>query len=211
MDKTPGAPDGYLAPAGYGAAELTEKRSRFIAQVWPVSEPADAMELIAQTKALHRDARHNCWCYLLRDGSARSSDDGEPQGTAGVPMLEVFKRGGVSDLCCVVTRYFGGVLLGPGGLARAYAGAAKLALEAAGISHLTAFRAVELRCPYKAARRIVSEAERLGGSVYGTEYGADVAMRLRVPEGRAEIFISRATLICGEAEITFTGSVYEEA
>jgi uncharacterized YigZ family protein len=122
--------EGYFVPEASGVAELIEKRSRFIGQVWRVESEAEAIETIRQTRAKYHDARHNCWCYLFPDGSMRCSDDGEPQGTAGQPMLEVFRRAGVFHACCVVTRYFGGILLGPGGLMRAYTQAAANALEA---------------------------------------------------------------------------------
>ncbi|MDR2664676.1 MAG: YigZ family protein [Oscillospiraceae bacterium] len=182
----------YLVPAGFGAAELVEKRSRFIGQVWRVDSEDEARGHIASVRQAHRDARHNCWCYLLRSGAARSFDDGEPQGTAGSPMLEVFRRGGVLDSCCVVTRYFGGVLLGAGGLTRAYGHAAKLALQAAGTLLCTDRRTVSLRCPYRLAARVKAEAERMGGSVEGAAYAADVTMRISVPESLADAFIACA-------------------
>ena len=123
--------DSYRIPTGNGASEYVEKRSRFLGLVQPVSSEDEAREIIAACKKQYHDARHNCWCYLLRDGTERYSDDGEPQGTAGIPMLEVFRRAGVTNVVCVVTRYFGGVLLGAGGLVRAYTQGAVVALKAA--------------------------------------------------------------------------------
>lgn len=99
--------DSYRIPTGNGASEYVEKRSRFLGLVQPVSSEDEAREIIAACKKQYHDARHNCWCYLLRDGTERYSDDGEPQGTAGIPMLEVFRRAGVTNVVCVVTRYFG--------------------------------------------------------------------------------------------------------
>ena len=119
----------YYIPTGHSQTELVEKRSRFIGQVWRVSSEEEARQRIEETKKQHYDARHNCWCYLIRDGAVRYSDDGEPQGTAGQPMLNVFQREGVENVCCVVTRYFGGVLLGAGGLVRAYTQAVKEGLD----------------------------------------------------------------------------------
>ena len=115
----------YFIPAGPGEAEFTEKRSRFLGHIRHVGSEEEAKAFVNQIKKEHYDARHNCWCYLLRGGVERYSDDGEPQGTAGIPMLEVFRREGVTDMVCVVTRYFGGVLLGAGGLLRAYTKSAK--------------------------------------------------------------------------------------
>ena len=103
-------------PFSAAQSEFTEKRSRFIGQVWPVSSEEEAQERIRSAKKKYHDARHNCWCYILGDTVLRYSDDGEPQGTAGQPMLNVFQREGVGNVCCVVTRYFGGILLGAGGL-----------------------------------------------------------------------------------------------
>ena len=123
----------YLAPSRPSETEFTEKRSTFIGHVWPVETEEEARARIDEMKKKYHDARHNCWCYLIKDGPVRYSDDGEPQGTAGQPMLAVFQKEGVVNACCVVTRYFGGVLLGAGGLVRAYTQSAKDALDAAEI------------------------------------------------------------------------------
>ena len=124
----------YFVPTAMGAGEYIEKRSRFLGEVWPVEDEAGARACIESVKKKYYDARHHCWCFRLRGGVERYSDDGEPQGTAGQPMLNVFQREGVENVLCVVTRYFGGTLLGTGGLVRAYTQAAKEALNAAGIS-----------------------------------------------------------------------------
>lgn len=113
-------------------------------------------------KKRYYDARHNCWCYLLREGPVRYSDDGEPQGTAGQPMLNVFQREEVTNVCCVVTRYFGGILLGAGGLVRAYTQSAKDALDAAGISVVRRWVETLVPCPYSLLERLKSETGRLG-------------------------------------------------
>ena len=102
----------YIIPAGAGESELTEKRSRFLGHVRMVETEDEARDFIQEMKKKYYDARHNCWCYSIQDGPERYSDDGEPQGSAGIPMLEVLRRRGVTNAVCVVTRYFGGVLLG---------------------------------------------------------------------------------------------------
>lgn len=113
--------DSYLVPRGYGQAELVEKRSRFIGQVWRVETEEEARARIEEVRRRYHDARHHCFCYVLREGGVlRYGDDGEPQGTAGQPMLNVFLKEEVTNAVCVVTRYFGGVLLGAGGLTRIY-------------------------------------------------------------------------------------------
>ena len=181
----------YVVPAGAGESEVVEKRSRFLGHLRPVQSEEEARAFIAQVKKEHYDARHNCWCYLLKDGPARYSDDGEPQGTAGIPMLELFRREGVTDLVCVVTRYFGGVLLGTGGLLRAYTQSAKEALEAAGRAVLRARRELTLSCPYALLERVRQETAAFGGVVESEDYGVEVTLRALVPSERAEAFAAR--------------------
>ena len=150
----------YYIPTQHSQTELVEKRSRFLGQVWRVDSEEEARGWIEAMKKKYYDARHNCWCYRIREGGVeRYSDDGEPQGTAGQPMLGVFQKEGVTNVCCVVTRYFGGVLLGAGGLVRAYTQAAKLALDEAGISVVRRWVEVEVTCPYSLFERVKNEAE----------------------------------------------------
>ena len=144
----------YFIPAGAGEAEFVEKRSSFLGHVRYVETEDEAKAFVTEMKKKFYDARHNCWCYIIKDGAVRYSDDGEPQGTAGIPMLEVFRRAGVTNAVCVVTRYFGGVLLGTGGLLRAYTAAAADALADAGISEVRA------RPAGRCAGRPVGETER---------------------------------------------------
>ena len=135
-------------PAGEGNSEYIEKKSRFLGLVLPVTTEAEARAQLEAVKKREYDARHNCWAYVLHTGQKRYSDDGEPQGTAGQPILNVLEREGVQDVLCVVTRYFGGILLGAGGLCRAYTKAAKDALDDAGISELRPWSVLRLDCPY---------------------------------------------------------------
>ena len=181
----------YFIPAGAGESEYVEKRSQFLGHLRPVGSEEEAKAFIAEMKKKYYDARHNCSCYLLRGGVERYSDDGEPQGTAGIPMLEVFRREGVTDLVCVVTRYFGGVLLGAGGLFRAYTKAAKDALDSAGVSVVRRWVEAELACSYGAAERLKNELGAFGAIVTDTRYAADVTLRLLVPEEKAEALAAR--------------------
>ena len=126
----------YIVPYQDAESEFTEKRSRFITHLYKVETEAEARARIEEMKKKYYDARHNCWCYLLGGSVVRYSDDGEPQGTAGQPMLAVFQREHVTNVLCVVTRYFGGILLGAGGLTRAYSKSARDALAAAGVAAL---------------------------------------------------------------------------
>ena len=181
----------YYVPTGEGESEYVEKRSRFLGHLRPVESEEEARAFVSEMKKRYYDARHNCWCYLLKDGPERYSDDGEPQGTAGIPMLEVFRREGVCNAVCVVTRYFGGVLLGTGGLLRAYTKSAKDALEAAGIAAVRGWVTLDVPCSYAAAERYKNELAAFGGAVEKMEYGASVTIRALLPEERAEAFAAR--------------------
>ena len=178
----------YFVPAGSGEAEFVEKRSSFLGHVRFVETEDAAREFINEMKKKHYDARHNCWCYIVRGGAVRYSDDGEPQGTAGIPMLEVFRRAGVTNAVCVVTRYFGGILLGTGGLVRAYTAAAKDALLDAGVNEMRQWASLRVTCPYSLYDRVRLEAEKLGAVFENTDYGADITLALLLPEEAAEPF-----------------------
>lgn len=193
----------YLVPTGASESELVEKRSRFLGHIFPVESEEEALACIAGVKKRHYDARHNCWCYRLHGGQERCSDDGEPQGTAGQPMLNVFQRQGVENVCCVVTRYFGGVLLGAGGLVRAYSQSAKEALDAAGLSVVRRWVKVGVNCPYALFERLKLEVEGAPGVLGKVEYAADVRIHALLPEGRVEAFTARVT------ELTSGGSGVE--
>ena len=196
----------YFVPAGSGEAEFVEKRSSFLGHVRFVETEDAAREFINEMKKKHYDARHNCWCYIIRGGAVRYSDDGEPQGTAGLPMLEVFKREGVENVVCVVTRYFGGVLLGTGGLLRAYTKSAKDALDAAGIAAVRRWAKLEAACPYSLLERMKTECLALEGAVSDVEYGADVRMTFLLPESRSEEFQARVTeLSAGQSSAQAVG------
>lgn len=189
----------YYVPTGAGESEYVEKRSRFLGHVRPVESEDEARAFVAEMKKKYYDARHNCWCYLLKDGPERYSDDGEPQGTAGIPMLEVFRREGVTNLVCVVTRYFGGVLLGAGGLFRAYTKSAKDALDAAGRSVVRRWVRLEIPCSYAALERYKQEIAAFDGAVEDMDYGAAVTIRALLPEERSEAFRARILDLSGGA------------
>ena len=202
----------YLIPTGPGGGELVEKRSRFLGRVWPVEGEEEARAYIEETRKRRYDARHNCWCWRLKDGPERYSDDGEPQGTAGQPMLNVFQRENVTNVCCVVTRYFGGVLLGAGGLVRAYTQAAKLALDDAGISVVRRWVEVSVPCPYALFERMKQEVEGAGGVLGDVEYAADVTVKALLPEGAVEAFSARVTeLTAGRVSAAVTGERFQGA
>ena len=178
----------YFVPTRPSETEFTEKRSTFIGHVWPVETEEEARARIDETRKKYHDARHNCWCYLIKDGPVRYSDDGEPQGTAGQPMLNVFQKEKVVNVCCVATRYFGGVLLGAGGLVRAYTQSAKDALDAAGISVVRRWVAMEVPCSYARCEEVRRTVLRFGGVEEDIDYGADVLLSVLIPEERAAEF-----------------------
>ncbi len=200
----------YFIPTGSGESEYTEKRSRFLGHIRYVETEEEAKTFIAETKKKFYDARHNCWCYIIRGGAERYGDDGEPQGTAGIPMLEVLRREGVTNAVCVVTRYFGGVLLGAGGLLRAYTKSAKDALDAAGISVVRRWVECELPCSYSQAERLKNEIAAAGGVVTDMEYAAAVTIKALVPEESADDFGAKMTdLTAGSAQVSVTGESFK--
>ena len=200
----------YFIPAGAGEAEFVEKRSSFLGHVRYVETEDEAKAFVTEMKKKFYDARHNCWCYIIKDGAVRYSDDGEPQGTAGIPMLEVLKREGVTNVVCVVTRYFGGVLLGTGGLLRAYTKSAKDALDAAGICVVRRWVKAEIACSYAMLERLKTECTAIGGVVAGIEYSADVCLKLLLPEDKADAFSQRtADVTAGASELEITGEEFK--
>ena len=181
----------YLVPTDFGEDEFYEKKSHFIGRLWPVETEEAALEKIQQMKKQHYDATHNCWAYIIRDGAVRFSDDGEPGGTAGMPMLQVLQREGLYNCVCVVTRYFGGILLGAGGLVRAYTKGAKIAVDAAGKSMKRVWSCLYVPCPYTFYERVKLEAAAWGGIIRSTEFGAEVELEILVPEAQAQPFLDR--------------------
>lgn len=140
---------GYLTVKSEASYTFTEKKSRFIGYVKPCLTESDAVDFINSIKHKHSDARHNVYAYVLRENNKqRYSDDGEPQGTGGLPVLEVLTKKGLTDVCVVVTRYFGGILLGTGGLTRAYSQGCKGAVESAAIVEMTECICFDIECDY---------------------------------------------------------------
>ncbi len=203
----------YYVPTGPSETEFVEKRSRFIGHVWPVESEEEARACIERMKKKYHDARHNCWCYRLKEGGVeRYSDDGEPQGTAGQPMLGVFQKEGVVNVACVVTRYFGGILLGAGGLVRAYTQSAKDALDAAGISVVRRWMEVTAPCPYSLFERMKLEVEAAGGVLGESEYAAAVTVHALLPENAVEVFSARVVeLTAGAAAAEVVGEAFRAA
>ncbi len=176
----------FRTVAGDSEEILEEKRSEFISAVHRVSTEEEAMAFVKERKKMHPDARHTVFAYLLRRGAARYSDDSEPQGTAGMPTLEAIRRAGVEDVVVATTRYFGGILLGAGGLTRAYAGAAHLALEAAGVAEYVPFHYYSIDCTYPEYQRIQIELARLQVRERGTDFADRVRIEVGLPAEQGE-------------------------
>lgn len=200
----------YLVPAGFGEAEYIEKRSRFIGRVWPVADEAQALEHLREIREQHWDAKHNVYAYIIREGGImRYSDDGEPGGTSGMPTLNVFRSEEIQNVCCVITRYFGGVLLGSGGLVRAYSNTAKMALDAAGISRMASWQKFSVKCAYSQYEKLRRVLEDGGAIVENTDYSALVEISSLAREDEAEALLVRLRdASAGGAEISLTGTEF---
>ncbi len=198
-----------MRPAGYGTGEYEEKRSRFIGELFCVADETQAKECLAQVRKKYPDARHHCWAWVLPDGSCRWSDDGEPGGTAGGPMAAVLKGADVYGALCVVTRYFGGTLLGSGGLVRAYSKAAALALADAGVEPDPEKARLRLACPWDCldrVHRLIREAE---GALLDSDYESDperAVLTVELLAERTDAFARRlADATGGRAAVTEPG------
>ena len=180
--------------------EFIVKKSRFIGYVKPVKTQEEALEFINEIKSKHWDATHNVYAYTLREGGVRRfSDDGEPQGTAGIPSLDVLLKEEVVDCCVVVTRYFGGIMLGAGGLVRAYSHGAKIALDAGGIITMSLCKIVRVVTDYNFYGRLVPLICEEGGIVEDTQFTDNVEVTFRIPQDKVPFFESRLIDVsCGK-------------
>lgn len=171
-----------------------EKRSEFIGHIKPVTREEEALEWIRSLREEHWKASHNVYAYLLREGNrARYSDDGEPQGTAGMPVLDVLRKEDVTDCVAVVTRYFGGILLGAGGLVRAYTKAAKMALEAGGVQRMRLCVHLSLSCDYAFYGRLSALVPEMGGTLTESLFLDTVEVRFSLPMEWAPAFEKELT------------------
>ncbi|HIT95073.1 MAG TPA: YigZ family protein [Candidatus Faecivivens stercoripullorum] len=182
-------PQDYLTVRGVGEDEFVEKKSRFIGFAAPVKTVEDANAVIESVRKKHPDARHNVFAYVLLDGmTRRCSDDGEPQGTGGVPVLDVIQKEGLIGVCVVVTRYFGGVLLGASGLARAYGHGARIALDAAGKMHMTNCHVLRVTVPYPMYGKVSYLLPQYKIETLDSVFGDTVVLDLLIRADRAPGF-----------------------
>ena len=192
------APELYTTLAGEGSDEFEEKRSLFIGHAKHITSEEEAMEFVKAKKKEYSDATHNCWAYLLKGGIvARYSDDGEPQGTAGVPMLETIRKSGVCDAVVVVTRYFGGILLGAGGLVRAYSHGAKVALDAAEIVTYEKYTELSLACSYSDYQKYLVLLPTFNAIIDGTDFADKVTVCFAVKSTAVDALALKITEMSG--------------
>lgn len=187
-------------------AEFVDRKSRFIAQLVHVESEDEANAFIETVRKRHYDARHNVPAWILLDGRERQSDDGEPSRTSGMPTLEVLRGAELKNVCCVVTRYFGGTLLGPGGLVRAYTAATQEAVAAARsagqIVEMTSVVPVDVRVPYPQYEQVLHLAEGAGAHVAGTDYTDAVTLHLVFRAGEERPFCDKMReLMAGREDV----------
>ncbi len=193
-------------------ASFIEQKSEFIGYIAPVKTNEEAVAFIESIKAQHRKARHNCYAYVLRDGMiSRYSDDGEPQGTAGPPILDVIQKSGLTDVCIVVTRYFGGILLGKGGLTRAYSTGASMAVNAARLMIMCEAYEVTLTLDYSLYDKINYVLPDFEIKILATDYAEKVKITLIVKEELANSLCDKLVDITnGNIEISKSDKIYAD-
>lgn len=201
----------YITLEREASASFIEKKSEFIGYACPCKTEQEALDFIAKIRKKHADAKHNVYAYQIKENNiARFTDDGEPQGTAGMPVLDIIKKTGFTDACIVVTRYFGGILLGTGGLVRAYSHAAKLAAEAAHVITYERFITCEIICDYTDYDKIRASYQGVGLMVDGVDFAADVTQRLAVRAPEYDGFCTALTeLTNGTVLIETTGDRFD--
>ncbi len=178
-----------------GSDEIVEKKSRFIANVFPVSEEEEVLQIIEDTRKKYWDARHNCYAYVIgsNDEITRCSDDGEPSGTAGRPILEVITGSGIHNALIIVTRYFGGTLLGTGGLVRAYSKSAQAGIAASKVVIRENGRKASIKTDYNGIGKIQYIAGNMELTTLDTDYSDIVKIELLVPEDKVETLVNKVT------------------
>ena len=184
----------YITVRNSSDFTLVEKKSEFIGYCAPVKTEAEAVAFVTSVKKKHSDARHNCYAYVLREGFAsRYSDDGEPHGTAGMPILDAIRKAGITDVAVVVTRYFGGILLGTGGLVRAYTAAAVGAIKEAGIAEVGSFVLLQLKANYSDYQKIMPLVSAINAKIEDSDFGTDVIMTVTVRDNLVSRFVDDLT------------------
>ncbi|MCH5324320.1 MAG: YigZ family protein [Eubacterium sp.] len=203
---------GYKTIKHRGEASFIEKRSEFIGRVCPVTSEEEAVAFISEIRAANRKATHNCYAYILRDNNiSRHSDDGEPGGTAGAPILDALQKAGVTDIVCVVTRYFGGILLGAGGLVRAYSKSAALALGSVDVISMELSDSIRAAFSYSYYGSVSALITAAGGMIRDTQYADGVEIFADIKTEDTEGLFKKLTDACaGNIELEVLSSGYRE-
>lgn len=203
--------ESYLVPAGYGEGRYEDRKSKFIGDLYFVESQEQAIELLNEVKAKYRDARHHCYAYIIREGNyMRYSDDGEPQGTAGIPVLDVLLKENLTDCVVVATRYFGGTLLGTGGLVRAYSHTAKIAVDAGGIITMKLCKVLKVCCDYNFYGRLNSLIPECGGAIDNADFADTVTVTFKMPTDDVDNFEKKlVNLSFGKFKSEEIGEVFE--
>ncbi|MFC7841104.1 YigZ family protein [Streptomyces sp. NPDC057382] len=206
--------DEYRTVARAGVHETEVNRSRFLCALAPAATEQEAQEFIAAVRKEHADANHNCWAYVIgADASVqKAGDDGEPGGTAGVPMLQMLLRRDMRFVVAVVTRYFGGVKLGAGGLIRAYGGAVGEALDAVGTRTRRRYRLATVTVDHQRAGKLENDLRTTGREVRDVRYAEDVALEIALPDAELDAFRAwLADVTSGTAHLEEGGEAYGDA
>lgn len=199
----------YLTIENIAFGEYEEKRSKFIATVKPVESEEEALSFIKEIKTKYWDARHNVFAYRLSSGDARFSDDGEPHSTAGKPVLDIIGGRNLVNVCIVVTRYFGGILLGTGGLVRAYSESAKNAIDNARVIEMGLLGLFSIKCDYQQYNILLPFIENFGGNVTDTDFGADITVKFSLQDNKKEAFnISLTDRFFGRLTLCEEGKIF---
>jgi uncharacterized YigZ family protein len=202
----------YRTIAQEASAEFVERRSRFIGYAKPVETEEEAASFINAVKSKNWNAAHNVYAYSIRCNQLkRYSDDGEPQGTAGIPTLDVLLKSGVTDAVVVVTRYFGGILLGAGGLVRAYSHSASIALQQAKMITMRTCLVAELCCDYNHYGKLTALIPESGGVVDSTDFTDRIRMNFHISDEHMTAFEQKlADATCGQSRVVITGEKFFE-
>lgn len=179
---------GYITLECESTGEYEEKRSKFIANIKPVQTEEEASVFIKEMKTKYWDAKHNVFAFVLKDGTARFSDDGEPHSTAGKPVLDIITGRGLVNVCVVVTRYFGGVLLGTGGLVRAYSEATKTAIDNGSVIEMGLLGLFSIICDYQQYNRVTPFIENFEGQITDTVFTDNVLVKFSLIDSFKENF-----------------------
>ena len=201
----------YLVPTGDGEAQFIERRSRFIGHIFLTETEEEALARLKQMREQYWDATHNVYAYIIRDGATRFSDDGEPGGTAGMPIYDVLSKNGITDVVCVVTRYFGGILLGTGGLVHAYSKGASMALANAEIVNMEVADSLKISCDYTMYGIVNSVLPEFESIIRDTEFTDSVCIYADVKTELTESLTAKLIDRCnGKVKIEKLKSGYVE-